>query len=355
MSHEIDMSNDRANIAYVGDVPWHGLGTPMTAGQTVEQWWHAAGLDWTVNESPVMYQNGELRTWDDRKVLYRSDTGAPLSVMGKGFHVVQPSDVRALYSEIAKAGGFELETAGALSGGKRIWALARVSDGADIVNGDRVRPYILLATSFDGTMATIAKFTAVRVVCHNTISMAVPQYDASSGRMVGGGEKDSTEPGKQTVARVIHAVKWNDDVARDVRLQLGIVHDAFERFVVESRALASKPMNDVEADAFVAMLMEPFYSGAKKGADRRDVRETRGYKRVMELFAQQEAIGAEMAGRTRWGMLNAVTQLIDHERGKSDATRLDSAWFGTGNAIKSRAFEILNGEFHVESVERVAA
>ena len=130
MSHMIDESNSRANIAYVGAKPWHGLGQALTAGADLETWRREAGLDWTVKEAPVQYQNGELRTWDARKVLFRSDNGAALSVMAKGYNVVQPADVLNLYSEIAKAGGFTLETAGSLDEGRRIWALAKVHDGA---------------------------------------------------------------------------------------------------------------------------------------------------------------------------------------------------------------------------------
>jgi len=350
MSHEIDMSNNKANIAYVGEKPWHGLGAEMVDGMSIEQWREAAGLNWEVKGSPVMYMNGELRKWDERKVLYRSDTGAPLSVMGDGFNVVQPADILNLYGEIAKAAGFKLETAGALSGGRRIWALARVGEGADVVGKDRIRPYILLATAFDGTMATVAKFTAVRVVCHNTMSAAIPQYDPEAGRMSGGGEYDEKAPGRQQVVRILHSTKWDEKIAARVRMDLGIVHNSFERFMVETRALAARPMADKEADDFVAMLLEPYVSGGKDGK-KRDVRETKGYKRILELF-RDKSIGHEMAGRTRWGMLNAVTQMIDHERGRSDATRLESAWFGTGNAIKERAFRILEGEF--SRVEEVA-
>ena len=325
MSHMIDGANNRSNIAYVGAKPWHGLGQELTAGADLETWRREAGLDWTVKEAPVQYQNGELRTWDARKVLFRSDNGAALSVMAKGYNVVQPADVLNLYSEIAKAGGFTLETAGSLDEGRRIWALAKVHDGADVVERDRVRPYILVATSFDGSMATTAKFTAVRVVCHNTITQAV-------------GAKAS----EKQEARIVHSVKWDEDVAKRVRLQLGIVHSQFERFMVEARALAGKPMPDQEADDFVRDLLEPYVS---KGADgKRDVRESKGYQRIMALF-NGAAMGDDLAHGSRWGMLNAVTQLVDHERGRSDSTRLESAWFGTGAAIKERAYAILNGEF----------
>lgn len=124
MSHMIDQTTGSNAIAYVGETPWHGLGQALTAGADLETWRREAHLDWTVASSPVLYKNGELREWNQRKVLYRSDTGAPLSVMSAGFNVVQPADVLNLYSEIAKAGGFTLETAGALDGGRRIWALA---------------------------------------------------------------------------------------------------------------------------------------------------------------------------------------------------------------------------------------
>ena len=353
MAHMIDQTTGRAAIAYVGEKPWHGLGAELAPGQDLETWRRAAGLDWRVDESPVLYRNGEVRTWNERKVLYRSDTGEPLSVMSDGFNVVQPRDVLDLYTEIAKAGGFALETAGALSGGRRIWALARVSDGADVVHSDRVRPYVLLATAFDGSMATTAKFTAVRVVCHNTLSMAIPQYDRTVGCALGA-EKDGVAPGREQVVRIPHSVAWTDEVARKVRMNLGIVHSAYERFMVEARALAARPMEEKEADDFVAYLLEPYCRGTSAGGQKKDVRETRGYKRILELFREQ-ALGHEMAGRTRWGMLNAVTQLVDHERGKSAASRLESAWFGTGNAIKERARLILEGEFARVSVETEAA
>ena len=209
-------------------------------------------------------------------------------------------------------GGFQLETAGALSHGKRVWALASVGPGADIVEGDMVKPYLLFGTSYDGTMATVAKFTSIRVVCNNTITAAL-------------GDSEST-------VRVLHSEKFDADA---VRLQLGIVANTWERFLVQSRKLATVAMPAVEADEFVTELLRP-YTG------REDVSDSRAYKRVMALF-NGRAIGSELEGviGTRWGMLNAVTELVDHERGRSDNTRLESAWFGTGAAMKARALELL--------------
>jgi len=167
MAHMIDTTTGTAAIAYSGLAPWHKLGQQLTAGATIQEWTQQAGLAYDVLESPVLFNTPATsapQAWPDRKVLHRSDTGAPLAVVSQGYNVVQPSEVMGFFSKLVDLGGFTMETAGALSYGRRVWALAKVSEGADIVEGDTVRPYVLLGTSYDGTMATIAKFTSVRVV-----------------------------------------------------------------------------------------------------------------------------------------------------------------------------------------------
>ena len=317
MAHMIDTTTGRAAMAYVGKTPWHGLGQSLTEGATIDEWTREAGLAYTVLESPVLYNTPattEPQCWPGRKVLHRSDTGAPLAVVSDSYNTVQPGEVMGFFGKLAELGGFQLETAGALSDGKRVWALARVGEAADVIDGDAVKPYLLFGTSYDGTMATVAKFTPVRVVCNNTITRALEDE--------GGG-----------TVRVLHRERFDAD---EVRLQLGIVSNSWERFLVQSRKLAGVAMPQAEADAFVAELLKPYHSGAV------DVKESRAYKRIMELF-QGAAIGSDISGvtGTRWGMLNAVTELIDHERGRSTNTRLESAWFGTGSTIKNRALDLL--------------
>jgi phage/plasmid-like protein (TIGR03299 family) len=312
----IDTTTGTAAIAYVGQKPWHGLGQELTPGASIEEWTRQAGLAYTVLESPVLYKTEAAtapEVFKGRKVLHRSDTGGALSVVSDGYHTVQPAEIMGFFGKLSEIGGFEIETAGALSHGRRIWALARVSQGADVIDGDRVRPYVLLATSYDGSTATTGKFTAVRTVCNNTIV-----------RALGDGNSD---------VRVLHSERFDAD---KVRMELGIVADSWERFLLESRALAGQAMSIEAADEFVQALLEPYHTG------RIDITESKAYRRIMGLF-KGAAIGSEISGvmGTRWGMLNAVTELIDHERGRSNSTRLESAWFGTGSAIKNRAMELL--------------
>jgi phage/plasmid-like protein (TIGR03299 family) len=310
----IDETSGVAAMAFVGQTPWHGLGQALTAGADIATWTREARLDYTVLESPVLYRTAaasEPELFKGRKVLHRSDTGGALAVVSDGYHVVQPAEVMGFFDRLVGLGGFQLETAGALSYGRRVWALASVGAGADVVDGDVVKPYLLLGTSYDGTMATVAKFTTIRVVCNNTITAAL---------------NDS-----QGTVRVLHSERFDPEA---VRLELGIVANNWERFLVQSRQLAKVEMNDAEADSFIAELLKPYHSG------RLDVTESRAFKRIRALF-DGASIGNELAGSTRWGMLNAVTELVDHERGRSDNTRLESAWFGTGASIKARALELL--------------
>jgi phage/plasmid-like protein (TIGR03299 family) len=333
MAHMIDTTTGRAAMAYTGQAPWHGLGQALTPGADIDTWTRQAGLGYTVLESPVQYTTPattEPQTWPARKVLHRSDTGAPLAVVSDSYHVVQPAEVMDFFRKLVDLGGFQLETAGALSDGRRVWALASVGDAAPVVDRDLVRPYLLLGTSYDGTMATVAKFTAIRVVCNNTITAAVGGY--AGGRVIKGESETSTGYLRSAV-RVLHSERFDADA---VRLQLGIVAGAWESFLVQSRQLAGVPMDTLQADEFLAELLAPYHTSAKP------LQDSKAYRRALELFSGQ-AIGADLPGvaGTRWAMLNAITQLVDHERGRSNNTRMESAWFGAGAALKARAAELL--------------
>ena len=317
MAHMIDTTTGTAAIAFAGQKPWHGLGQELTPGASIETWTREAGLAYTVLESPVLFKTeaaSEPEEFKGRKVLHRSDTGGALAVVSDGYRVVQPADVMAFFGKLVDIGGFELETAGVLSHGRRVWALAKVNQGADVVEGDTVRPYVLLGTSYDGTMATVAKFTSIRVVCNNTITAALNRENSGT-------------------VRVLHSERFDPDA---VRLELGIVADNWERFLVQSRKLAGVPITPAKADDFVTQLLQPYHTS------KLPLNETRGYRRVMDLF-QGQAIGSGIPGvaGTRWAMLNAVTEMVDHERGRGANTRIESAWFGTGAALKNRALELL--------------
>jgi phage/plasmid-like protein (TIGR03299 family) len=341
MAHMIDNTNDRDNIAFAGAKPWHGLGAELTYGADLATWEREAGLAYKVRRATVLYRldpnaaNGvgePAAEYKNRDVLFRSDTGAPLSVVSSDYKVVQPGEVLQFFTELVKHNRFSMEVAGVLEGGCRLWALARVNDGAAVIGHDVVRPYVLLATSYDGTLATVVKFTAVRVVCHNTLTMAAGYGAEQRGQS----ETDRmTGPVVQCV-RVPHSRAFD---AKAAQLDLGIAVNAWDRFLIQARTMAHTPVNETFAREYLRQLLPA--PRAKPGETPRPVELTDAYKRILALF-QGEAPMATMpeARGTAWGLLNAVTWFVDHERG-SDAHRFKNAAFGAGDALKNKARDML--------------
>ena len=318
MSHELDFSNSQANFAHVGEKAWHGLGQRLEAGQPLEVWAKAAGLSHTVERSMVQYAAGNiLLPHTTRDVLYRSDTNAPLGVVGKDYKVVQPADVLDFFAKLAENNNFELETAGSLSNGKRIWAMAKVNDGATVIGQDVVKPYVLLATSYDGTLATTARFTSVRVVCSNTLGFAAAE-------------------GGDTI-RINHSKEFS---AKDTALDLGIAFNAFDKFMIDSRRLAAKEVNNTFAVEFLKLLlpasMRTTTVNGIKTKEAVPVENTKAFQSIMALFNGQ-ALGSDLpeASCSAWALLNAVTEHVDH------GLNQNAAWFGYGNAMKNKARDLL--------------
>ncbi|WP_421190329.1 DUF932 domain-containing protein [Aeromonas sanarellii] len=307
MAHLID------SMAYTGQTPWHGLGNVLPPQQSLYVWLQAAGMDWTIEQSDVLYQgspdNPILHIYPDSKVLYRSDTLAPLSVVSQRYNVVQPHEVLHFYQDLVEAGGFELETAGSLKGGRKLWALAKTGQDLMLKGGDLVKSYLLLATSCDGTLCTTAQFTSVRVVCNNTLQVAV---------------------GNQSAAiKVPHSTQFD---ASAVKQALGLGVSQWDHFSQHAKALSQRPVAPQEALSFFSdLLAQP--------VEEESIVLTRPVQRLHELY-QGAGMGAELASshNTAWGLVNAVTEYVDHHRRtRSQDHRLDSAWFGQGAQLKSRA------------------
>lgn len=310
MAHQVEQ------MAYVGHTPWHGLGNKLPEQQPLEVWMEQAGLDWTIHETPVRFINGnkghlgEILSFDEHKVLYRSDTHDPLSVVSQRYQVVQPQEIMEFYLDLTEKSGFELETAGSLKGGRKIWALARTGQSGVLKGSDRTDAYVLLATACDGTMATTAQFTSVRVVCNNTLAVAL------------GGRAQSV--------KVSHRSVFD---AEAVKKQLGISVSAWDDFMYSLKALSERKVKQSQAEKFIRTLFQPRPEQVAQKSNERAM------GKVRALF-DGEGRGAHLPSSygTAYGLLNAVTEFVDHERrARSDDHRLDSAWFGQGASLKQQA------------------
>lgn len=314
MAHEIDMSNDRANMAYVGAAPWHGLGNRLQPGAPLREWQIAAGLDWTAERTSLYYQptdSAPPTRLKGRSLLFRSDTQAPLGILTDDrYKVVQPGAVLEFFREFLEVGSLEMETAGSLAGGKRIWALAKTGDEMDL-GGDRLCGYLLLATSMDGSLATTARFTSVRVVCQNTLSMADRQTQGAC-------------------VRVPHSRSFNE---KQVKAQLGLSHAIWEDFAGNVERLVNTRVSAGDVQAWLQGLF------ARPGEEAAVQPQKLAVKRVFEAVAASPGAKLPSAAGTAWGALNGLTYYVDHQRGRSSDTRLNSAWFGYGATLKQRALD----------------
>lgn len=378
------MAHYVSSMAYVGETPWHGLGSSLPSGQPIDAWADKAGMDWQIKQAPVCFVASDKKNIDttdadntgiidlssslvdfaDQKVLYRSDSQLPLSVVSSRYKVVQPIEVLEFYRDLTEQFGFELETAGVLKQGRKFWALARTGQSCVLGRQDEVNGYVLLATSCDGSLATTVTPTTVRVVCQNTLSISV-------NRSV-------------NAIRVPNNTHFN---ATEVKRRLNLTTSHWDEFKLMMAELTKRNVSAKEAEQFFVEVLSPTASleDALVAADEMDmasrevvsleveereeislleriVRNTgnlpvaieqasvdaidwsklpngRAIKQVQQLY-EGEGHGSDFASAkgTAWGLLNAVTEFVDHKRrAKNQENRLDSAWFGQGAQLKQQA------------------
>lgn len=305
-------------MAYVGERPWHGLGNRLAANQSIDIWKERAGMDWAIEESEVRFITGQngvgmIHAFPEQKVLYRSDTKSPLAVVSRRFQVVQPGEILEFYRDLTACNGFELETAGVLREGRKFWALARTGQSTSLKGRDRVDGYLLLATACDGTLATTAQFTSVRVVCNNTLRVALGNGNGA--------------------IKVPHRSQFDPDA---VKRQLGITVSSWDGFVARMKALAECPVDPDSVEGLLRRVLTYQTQDSQTA-----VVNEQAVANVRALYdgGGRGAMLASSRG-TAWGLLNGVTEFVDHHRrARSEDHRRDAAWFGQGAQIKQRAWD----------------
>jgi phage/plasmid-like protein (TIGR03299 family) len=347
MAHEIyKMEDGKWSMAFTGETPWHSLGQNLTKGSPLEVWAHEAGLEWTVKSAKPSFritdysdlsaktktrlvEQGDMITFPNRKVLYRSDNAAPLSIVSQLYKPVQPLEILEFFRSLIENHGFHIETAGSLKGGQRIWALASTGQGGDIMGQDRVGRYLLLATSCDGSLSTTAQFTVVRVVCNNTLSLAYQMM-----------RKDAEDTEIKNVVRIPHNSIFNPD---SVKLDLGLSEEQFDKFLEDANGLAAVKVDRVTAvEYFMDLIGKTDESG---NVDLEEVSEIT-LRRLVRVFDGGVGQDLKSSKETAWGLVNAVTRYYDHERpSHSQDTRLNSAWLGDGNRMKNKAMTLAVDRF----------
>lgn len=332
MAHNIDFSNNRANIAFLGsrkDI-WHRLGTEMKPGQSTAEWAKAAGLDWEaikvdgivdLSDARFSHLSPEARraVADNFSFIVRSDTG---SVLGNGtdqFQIHQPAEVLDWFDKyIAVDDRFAIDVAGSLLGGKKIWATATFKESFDVA-GEAHKARLLMSTAFDGTASTINKGVTERVVCNNTLDIAL-------------GEIGPT-------IRTTHRSKFD---ASKVSRELAEVAKGFARYKAVGDALAQHELSKQEISDFFKACLD---IGKDEKYEDLSGRKQNQFDAVATAY---KTTCAERNGECgdAWAALQAITRYVDHDRAtrKGDnpaEAQFASTQFGSGNQLKGKALGLL--------------
>jgi phage/plasmid-like protein (TIGR03299 family) len=342
MSHDIEKTD---TPIYAEKPAWHGLGTVLPFAPTPEEALVSAGLEWWVEQCP-MYCIRELGTKEgttetvrvpvpSHVANIRSDTGDILGVVTEGYGVYQNKQLAQFILDVSEKNKdlVEIESAGSLKGGKKVWFLARTKSLIELGSGEKdvTKPYVMFSNGHDGSQALWVMPTLIRVVCNNTFMWAM----RDSGSM--------EEKGQAISFR--HTESINDRV-QDARDAILNALNGVEAYKQAATVLAG---TSIGGQGDVLDFFKDVYQ-AHWGlipTQPKDKTEERQYKRATETVAKWLAnfegprnTNAGLSG-TVWAGLNAVTEWSDHDkiaRGGDDG-RIMSNLFGSGNALKQCAFD----------------
>jgi len=301
MAHEVE------TMAYAGEVPWHGLGVPVPADLSPEQFLRKADLDWTVQKVPCFAEIDGEKTFVGKSALTRSSDNKILDVVSTEWNPVQNSEAFQFFDEYCRVGDMEMHTAGSLKGGQIVWVLAKIKDSFDIFKGDKIDGYLLFSNPHKFGQSIDVRFTPVRVVCNNTLTL-------------------SLESKSDNYVKVNHKKVFNAD---EVKETLGIATHKLAKYKEMAQFLGSKRYKqDAVKDYFKEIF--PAMSGKDKEMSRAAVK-------ALDVLVKQP--GANFAEGSWWQPFNAVTYMTDHIVGRSADTRLTSAWYGTNRGLKIKALE----------------
>lgn len=314
MAHKIEIVNGEAQMAYAGDLPWHGLGTKVSNDLTPQQMMQKAGVDWKVREVESFVEFDGKRMATGQKSLIRETDGKILTNVGKDWHPCQNETAFEFFNEYVLAGDMEMHTAGSLKGGQYVWALAKVKESFDLFGGDQVDSYMLFSNPHVYGKSIDVRFTPIRVVCNNTLTFAL---DSASQRAV----------------KVGHRAQFNPDMVKE---QLGIAHEKFAKYKEMAQFLGSKRFS-VESLLNYYNEVFPLTSGQDKQEQVTAETISRQAKNAFDVLETQP--GAEFAEGTWWQAFNSVTYVTDHLQGRNADNRLHSQWYGQNQLRKIKAAE----------------
>lgn len=273
------MSANVETMFYTREKPWHGLGTRVETAPTSREALELAGLNWTIDGLPIYDAQGrEIKGYTANT---RSSDGSVLGIVGSRYTIVQNAEAFD-FTDSLVGEGITYETAGSLRGGRQIWLLGKMPER--YIVGDKFEPYICFTNTHDGTGAVRACMTPVRVVCNNTLNIALS-----------GAKRAWSTPHRGNVQAKLE----------EARQTLMLADQYLTRLDEEADRLANQPLSEEKAhDIIVTMFALP-----KDATDRQKRTAENAQNEIVACMLRPDV--AQFLG-TRWGFINAVSDFVGH-------------------------------------------
>lgn len=328
MAHNLNFNSNTGKHSFfsVKEKAWHNLGQLVEESPTSEEAINLAGLNYNVERMPI-YASLQT-TFEKVQAFYatiRTDTNQILGIVGDKYEIVQNREAFTFFDEIVQSGKVKYETAGALGKGERIFITVKMPDCLRISRNDIIEKYIFLTTSHDGSGAIMAAFTPVRIVCNNTLNMALKNH---SNAVYIRHTANASEKLKQA-ARIMHISENTGQ----------ILEQMFKLWTKVS-------VNDNEAKKLIALAMAPNKEVFEAIASNNQNFEFSTHfesicgdvwKYAQEAPSQQ----LETTKGTIFGVYNSITGFYQNMANyKNDTHKLNSIMFGTALERTKKAFEI---------------
>lgn len=310
MSHMLEFTNGKANMAWAGETPWHGLGTRVPADLTPAQIQEAAGLDWDVSKVPAFATIGGKKVDIGHSALVRSSDNRVLDVVTNDWEPLNNDAAFEFFNEFIEAGSMEMHTAGSLKGGRIVWALAKTKDSFTLFNGDTVESYLLFTNPHQFGKSIDIRFTNTRVVCNNTLTLA------------------NSESAK-TSARVTHRQEFDPEAVKET---MGLAHQNLETYRDAAMFLGSKQYKQEDVVEYFKRIF-PVLSNKEESQKKI----SKNAQMAIDLVEQQP--GAEFAPGTFWNLFNATTFMTNHVLGRNPDNRVQSLFYGQGKNLNIKALK----------------
>lgn len=308
MAHEIQ------TMAFFGKTPWHGLGTPLTEGDVYN--WPAAcdkaGLSWEVELTALVAKdtNAEVA----HRAVRRTPDQKVLGVVGPRYCPLQNREAFGWFQPFLDAKEAALHTAGSLRDGARVWVLAKLNLAPiEVAAGDEVEKFLLLSHGHDGSLAVRVGFTPVRVVCANTMALA---HGSDASKLI----------------RVRHSKSLHTNLA-NIREVMNLANQEFEATAEQYRLLARRSISQADLRKYVRRVLKA--DDAKPVA----ARTANQIEEIVRLCESGRGNDLASVRGTYWTAYNGVSEWLGYSRGRSQATRIDSLWYGEGAGINKLAFQ----------------